>query len=275
MKFITNDHQKIYYELLGDNNSSLAVAFFNGILSNTDSWQPFLKPFIKSGFKILVHDFRGQLRSNKPDENYSFEQHVDDFISLLYKLKIDHINIIGTSYGGIVAQEVAIKNPEKVKTLSLISTLSETDSHFHWFVNEWKNLCTKREKKNFFNNLAPIIYSNNYFFNHYEHLINRKNNIMDIEEEYWDGLVSLFNNTLKNTNTTSRLKKIDCPTLIAVGNEDLLTPIKFSNILNNHIQNSELIVIPECGHASCLEKKELLSGLTLGFILQNLYKFSK
>jgi len=49
---------------------------------------------------------------------------------------------------------------------------------------------------------------------------------------------------------------IDVPTLIIVGEKDMLTPVKYSEFLRRHIPNSEMVVIPEAGHMVMLEKPE-------------------
>lgn len=93
-----------------------------------DSWRMQLPPLRKHGMNILSHDFIGQLKSSKLKDTYSLKNHVDDFIELMDHLKIDKIHLVGTSYGGEVAQRFAIDHPDRLKTLTLIDTLSEIDS---------------------------------------------------------------------------------------------------------------------------------------------------
>ncbi len=67
MAYMTVNGVNIYYELEGKKDTGETVAFFNGVMASTSSWASQRKLFEKFGFKILLHDFKGQLLSEKPD----------------------------------------------------------------------------------------------------------------------------------------------------------------------------------------------------------------
>ncbi len=75
--------------------------------------------------------------------------------------------------------------------------------------------------------------------------------------------------TFKKINMTKDLKKIKCPALVVCGTEDVLKPIKFSELIAEKIPNSEFVLIPDCGHVSFFEKAEEINSLLLGFILKH------
>jgi pimeloyl-ACP methyl ester carboxylesterase len=60
--------------------------------------------------------------------------------------------------------------------------------------------------------------------------------------------------------------RVEVPTLIVVGEEDRLTPVKYSQFLHTHIENSELAVIENAGHMVMLEQPEKFNGVVKGFI---------
>lgn len=66
------DGVKLFYEVKGNENSETAVAFFNGVMATTNSWYGMLPGFEKLGFKIVLHDFMGQMKSDKPGEGNVF-----------------------------------------------------------------------------------------------------------------------------------------------------------------------------------------------------------
>lgn len=66
---------------------------------------------------------------------------------------------------------------------------------------------------------------------------------------------------------------IDIPTLVIVGEKDRLTPVKYSQFLNQHIPNSELVVISDAGHMVMLEKPDELSKVIYRKNLVFLYNF--
>jgi pimeloyl-ACP methyl ester carboxylesterase len=62
------------------------------------------------------------------------------------------------------------------------------------------------------------------------------------------------------------LQKIACKTLIVVGADDRMTPVKYSQYLHDGIANSTLIVVPEAGHSVMLEKPRAFNGALEGFL---------
>jgi 3-oxoadipate enol-lactonase len=70
-------------------------------------------------------------------------------------------------------------------------------------------------------------------------------------------------------NLTEELPKISVPTLVLVGEEDILKGRKYSEIIANHIKGAELIIIPHAGHAICLEKPGAFNDAVLGFVLRH------
>jgi pimeloyl-ACP methyl ester carboxylesterase len=74
-----------------------------------------------------LHDFRGQLASEKPDNGYTGPQIADDCAKLLDHVGVEACHLVGTSFGGVIAQTFAINYPDRVKSLVLIATASAAD----------------------------------------------------------------------------------------------------------------------------------------------------
>jgi 3-oxoadipate enol-lactonase len=56
---------------------------------------------------------------------------------------------------------------------------------------------------------------------------------------------------------------------VVCGEEDILKPVKFSKLIAENIPNSELAVIPNCGHVTIFEKPHVLNSMLLGFVLKH------
>jgi 3-oxoadipate enol-lactonase len=80
-------------------------------------------PLVAS-FEVLAYDQRGQGRSDKPDEPYSMAQYGDDAAALLDEVGWPRAHVVGVSFGGMVAQELALRHPERVDRLVLACTSS-------------------------------------------------------------------------------------------------------------------------------------------------------
>ena len=127
----------IYYELKGKQEGKEAVIFLNGVMSTVAGWALQVPVFEKAAFKILLHDFRGQLLSEKPQQDYTFSMHVQDTKSLLDQLGIEKVHIICTSYGSVVGMRFTIDFPEYVKSITMIDALSEADGNFRRIITNW------------------------------------------------------------------------------------------------------------------------------------------
>ena len=62
----------LYYEVLGDENGKETIAFLNGVMASASSWALLYPIFEKLGFRVILHDFKGQLKSGKPEGPYTF-----------------------------------------------------------------------------------------------------------------------------------------------------------------------------------------------------------
>jgi len=100
-------------------------------------------------------------------------------------------------------------------------------------------------------------------------LVKRAEGTASMPKDYFIGQVYLYETFLNDVYMTNELNKIQCPTAIVCGEKDILKPRKFSEIIANNISNSELTVIPDCGHVAIFEKPQELLSLSLGFLLKN------
>lgn len=270
MSIFETNSLKLYYELKGDLNGEHVIVFLNGVMASTNSWDFQVPVFEKLGFKILLHDFRGQLMSDKPEGTYSFETHAKDTIALLDHLGIKKAHIIGTSYGGEVAMRLAIDYPERTQTLSIIDSVSQLDESLNWFIESWIDLAKGYDGQAFFRGIVPTIYHNTYIQNNKAMLEKRSERMRDIQNSYFDGQISLYKTFLEDVKMTEELDQINCPTLVVCGENDILKPVKFSKIISDTIKGSEFAIIPDCGHVTIFEKPDVLNSILLGFVVKHI-----
>lgn len=269
MFYFEKNNAKIYYEVLGDKNSSESVVFLNGVMASTSSWSEQVKAFEKLGYKIILHDFIGQLKSDKIKDTYSFSDHARDLRDLLDYLKVESANLIGTSYGGEVAMKFAILYPQYVDSLSIIDSVSETDELMDAFIDSWVIAAEKLDGEDFFNVMAPSIYGNSFMKNNKEFLSSRAKNMNSIPKSYFKGQIKLYETFKNDVYMTDELHKIKAPTMIICGEEDYLKRKKFSEIIHKNIDNSQYITIPDSGHVTIFEKAKEVNAILTGFIITN------
>src|SRR5258707_1069095 len=110
---------EIYYEVHGSGEPLLLII---GLGTNATGWYLQIPGFSKE-YRVIAFDNRGAGRSENPNEPYTMPQMAEDAIGVLDTLGVDAAHVFGMSLGGMIAQELALRHPERVKTLSLGGTM--------------------------------------------------------------------------------------------------------------------------------------------------------
>ena len=266
MDFINKDGKRISYTVLNEESKNEVLVFLNGVMASTSSWVNQYEVLAKMGYKIILHDFIGQLKSDKFEGVYSFQKHAEDLDQLLQLIAVEKVHLIGTSYGGEVAMKYATIYPQKVSSIIVIDSVSELDDTLIRSVEEWIDLASTYEGETFFYGMMPSIYGYNYIKNNKEFLSSRAKAMNKIPNDYFDGQIGLYKTFIQDVTMTKELHKIICPALIVCGKDDTLKPVRFSEIIQQNIKDSELIVIPDCGHVTIFEQPERLNEEIIRFL---------
>lgn len=267
MKIRIEDYE-LYTEDLGSKTGE-TIVFLNGVMASTNSWNFYAKWFVEHGYRVILHDFRGQLKSDGIKGVYTFEKHAEDMRFILEHFGVKKAHFIGTSYGGEVGLKFAIKYPEILASLIVIDSVSELDEKLRKEIEIWIDLASKKDGYKFFWGMAKSIYGKKFMQDQMPFLESRAIATSKVDASYFDGQVALYQTFINDVNMTDDLKTIKTPTLIICGEEDDLKPIKFSRIIANEISSSEFVTIPEAGHVVIFEKPNEILTLMIGHTLKN------
>jgi pimeloyl-ACP methyl ester carboxylesterase len=108
----------IYYERDG---VGPRVLFLNGSGATLESSALLIKPFTER-LDVVAHDQRGLGRTSIPDGPYTMADYAADAVALLDHVGWARARVVGVSFGGMVAQELAVTWPERVERLALCCT---------------------------------------------------------------------------------------------------------------------------------------------------------
>jgi pimeloyl-ACP methyl ester carboxylesterase len=121
MHFTSADGVQLYYELHGSAGEPLV--FVHGYTGDITDWRHQIPEFART-HRMLVLDNRGHGRSQAPadPEAFSVERMADDVEALAAQVGFERFHLLGHSMGGAIAQEIALRSPEKLLSLILEDT---------------------------------------------------------------------------------------------------------------------------------------------------------
>lgn len=109
----------IYYDVHGD---GFPLVMVMGFLGNADCWDPRMMPVLSDKFKVITFDNRGAGRTDVSDKEFSIKLLAEDTVGLMDVLNVPKAHVLGTSMGGMIAQELALNYPGRVEKLILTAT---------------------------------------------------------------------------------------------------------------------------------------------------------
>lgn len=255
---------ELYYELSGPEGAPVLV-LSNGIMMSTASWA-FQNTALNQHLRVLLYDCRGMWKSDHPEGSYSMEEHADDLAGLLDALEIEQAHIAGISYGAEVSIMFALRYPEKTRSLIVIDGVSEIHPLLRAQTYPWLMAAERYD--------AELLLNTSYHMNFAEDWIRANQVFIDTSVDRYalldmEALVRLMK-SFYALDITAELSRIQAPTLVIAGEEDLIKGREYAEIIAAQISNSELVIVPGAGHALCLEKPAILNTLLLGFVTKNI-----
>lgn len=230
-----------------------------------------VKEALAKDYQVITYSPRGIAPSSSPDAAYTVEQMADDASALLSKLGISSANVIGYSMGGMIAQALAVRHPDKVDNLIIaasaprISTLNRLVC-----LNCQKILAHGVPREDAQALMVPWFFSNTFLTNLVEgKLPNPMPRLEPQMPQTPHGLLHQFQ-ALANFDMRPMLANINVPTLIISGEKDLLMPIEDARELERLIPDARLVVIPHAGHLLIHEQPDVFLQMVSAFMKSTL-----
>jgi len=229
------------------------VLFLHGIRGNRRNWAGQVQ-FFSSRFKAAAWDARGYGDSQDYEGALQFEQFTADVLRVAAHFKAAKLHLVGLSMGGRIARNVALRAPERVHSLVLISTSPGFDvlslDSVKRFVAERRDATPQ--------SLRRLLGSKP---NHaaYQELLDSVSRIHEAS----------YQKTLEASVAQDRaapLEQISVPTLVIAGDEDTVYPPELAREMARRIPGAELVMFERTGHLANLEEPERFNKLVFDFL---------
>jgi 3-oxoadipate enol-lactonase len=125
-----------YYELHGTEAGRPRLLFINGTGGDLRQRPSLVEGPLTGQMEVLAHDQRGLGQSGKPNHAYMMADYADDAAALLDHVGWDTAHVLGVSFGGMVAQEFALRHPSRINKLVLACTSSGGEGNASYPLHE-------------------------------------------------------------------------------------------------------------------------------------------
>jgi 3-oxoadipate enol-lactonase len=251
---------EISYERGGEGPPLLLIMGMSGTLRH---WGDPLLGRLRDSFETIVYDHRGVGDSTRMSEPFSIAQLADDAAALMEALDLGWAHVVGISMGGMVAQELALRYPERLRSLVLGCTYAGGESGALASEAVMRKLAEgmasgDRERAiraAWEVNVSPSFASDEQNYARFLE-IGRANAVpVAVILEQMRAVVE--------HNTSERLQDITAATLVAHGTEDQMLPVSNAYAIAERIPNARLEIFEGVGHMFFWEEPERSAQLVL------------
>ena len=234
---------ELWVDQRGDGPDVLLIA---GLSDPAEAWM-FQLDSLADRYRLTAFDNRGAGRSPLPPEGFTVRDMADDAADLLRTLGVDRAHVAGFSGGSATAQELALRHPDLVRSLVLVSTWGRSDTYFRTMVDSWTWLAESAPSE------RAMLEA--FFLWIYTARAHEDGTVAQIIDEALafphpqspEG----FRRQLaawRPHDTLDRLHQISVPTLVVAGEADVGTPPRLGRAVAERIPGAEFVVLPGEAH---------------------------
>lgn len=254
-KTITASDVSFAYRELGQHNGGTPVVFLVHLAAVLDNWDPRLMDGIAAQHHVIAFDNRGIGASSGSPAN-SMEQMADDAITFIRAKGFQQVDLLGFSMGGMVAQEIVLKEPQLVRKMIVAGTGPAGGEGISavagvTFYDMLRGFFTGQDAKQFlfFTRTAGGIEAGKAFL---ERLKERTEN-RDTEISVRAFLAQLEALRVWGQKAPADLSVVQQPVLVVNGDADRMVPTPNTHDLARRLPHSTLIIYPDAGHGGIFQ----------------------
>ncbi len=257
-----SDGARIHFEAFGRRDLP-AVLMIQGLGADKHGWD--MQRFtLARHYNVIAFDNRGAGRSDKPFGTYTIEQMADDAVAVLDHLGVDAAHVVGASMGGAISQLMCVRHPSRVLSLTLACTACRNQPWRRELLERWMQTAQERGMGAMTSEAARWVMAPRSF----RRLVPTFG---------WLGPLAMGRPThafvaqirailAAADDLADRLHEVHVPTLVVVGNQDILTPRGDSEEIADRIPGAELVVISGAAHGFMVEHASTFNKILKEFL---------
>jgi len=250
--FTTRERHRIHYTTHGE-RSSPPLLLVMGMGLSSRGWGA-LPEKLAQHFFVITFDNRGTGHSSTRLGFLKMREMAEDAVAVLDAVGVPLANVFGISMGGMIAQELALRHPDRVRALALGAT------HASYLISRKPSLCAvvdfvsvvARGRKNRPGVIGRLLTTPAF--------VAANPDVVGAwfhRSDHARPLAALSQlSAILGHHTSPRLNRITCPTLVLSGDQDRLVPVQNAHVLARLIPNAKLVILQGAGHVFPLEKED-------------------
>lgn len=264
---------ELYFE---EHGSGVPLLCIMGFAADSLGWT-MQTPDFATRHRTIVFDNRGVGRSAKPAGPYAIAAMADETAGLLDHLNIAKAHVLGLSMGGMIAQELALRHPNRVDRLVLAATFPRPDDHqrevqanvlsaLGGTIGTDGQINVDTSNLNplaFFQQLLPLVFTPEFINTQLMQLMQMFSGAL----QYGFDLNAIMAQAaaIQGHDTVERLGKITAPTMVLHGDADRLIPVTNGELLASKIPGAKLVKLANGSHGFNFEQAPAFNGAVLDF----------
>jgi pimeloyl-ACP methyl ester carboxylesterase len=242
-----------------------ALVLLHGFLFDSRAWRPQLEG-LASDFTVIAWDAPGEGRSSDPPEEFEIADWAHCLAGLLDAAGVGQGNLVGLSWGGLLAQEFYRRNPDRVLSLVL------ADTYAGWRGSLGATTAEERLAACLRDSMMPAdeVVSSYLPGMHSESATPEvREELATIMSDFQPHGFRLMARALADADTRDLLREIRVPTLLLWGEADARSPMHVAHAMKALIPEARLSVIPGAGHLSNVEAPARFNAEMRAFCLDS------
>ncbi|QRM32648.1 3-oxoadipate enol-lactonase [Microvirga sp. VF16] len=249
---------EIFHELSGPTGAPVVI--FSNSLGTTLSMWDGVVPALRGRYRVLRYDTRGHGRSQVVDAPITIDDLAADLRGLLDGLEIASAHVVGLSLGGMTAQMLASRYPDRVAGLTLMATAAYMPSQQSW--DERASLVRAQGTGVIVEATMGRWFTPDYPAQAPERVSPGREAFISIDPAGY----AVCCNAIGRMDLRSIIGQIQAPTLVIAGADDPATPVAMAEEIRSTIPNAEMIVLPRAAHLLAVEQAGKVGAYLVSFL---------
>jgi 3-oxoadipate enol-lactonase len=240
------------------------VTMSHSLASNSSMWDE-QAALLAKHYRVLRFDTRGHGDSSAPPAPYTLDDMAEDLHGLFAHLGIRETHWIGLSMGGMIGETYALKYPGVFRSMILADTTSRRPPNAEQMWGDRVRMARAQGMDALVDGTLARWFTDPYRQAQPAVMARIADGIRSTPVEGFAGCCD----AIAKIDVLDRLKEIDCPALVIVGDQDHGTPPEMARQIHANLRGSELLIIPSAAHLSNIEQPAVFNRAMLEFLAQH------